>query len=96
MYKTHSNGQTYNPSLLISKEYIQNEYTDIYDSFINKNKTFCEVYTTLPWFWKYDLKETIYLNVCSFQEEIAVNPFSDELFYNIYISWFWSMSSIAL
>ncbi|EOW2622579.1 hypothetical protein ACOU99_003147, partial [Enterococcus hirae] len=48
MYKTHSNGQTYNPSLLISKEYIQNEYTDIYDSFINKNKTFCEVYTTLP------------------------------------------------
>lgn len=86
MYKTHSNGQTYNPSLLISKDYIQNEYTDIYDSFINKNKRSFEVYTTLPLFWKYDLKETIYLNVCSFQEEIAVNPFSDELFYNIYIS----------
>lgn len=86
MYKTHSNEQTYNPSLLILKDYIQNEYTDVYDSFINKNKTSFEVYTTLPLFWNYGVNESIYLNVCSFQEEITVNPFSDELFYNIYIS----------
>ncbi|WP_165038261.1 hypothetical protein [Enterococcus sp. ZJ1622] len=76
----------YRPSLIISREHIENEYTDIYDEFINKEKNVFEVYITLPLFWNFTSKDSVYLNFSSFVKPECVDPFSEELFYNIYIS----------
>lgn len=84
-YNQHDTTQ-YRPSLIISREHIENEYTDVYDEFINKEKNIFEVYITLPLFWNFISENSVYLNFSSFMKYECVDPFSEELFYNIYIS----------
>ncbi|MDT0001486.1 hypothetical protein QJV15_11440 [Listeria cossartiae subsp. cayugensis] len=74
------------PSLIVSKAHIENEYPDIYDQFVSGIETEFEVFTTLPFLKKYVSPSKIYINFSSFQESANVDPFSDELFYNLYIN----------
>lgn len=79
-------GLTVYPSLIISKSHIENEYPDIYDQFITGVKTEFKVYTTLPFIKETDSSNKIYINFSSFKKSANVNPFSEELFYNLYIN----------
>ncbi|EIB6115910.1 hypothetical protein K9D10_000828 [Enterococcus faecalis] len=74
------------PSLIISKVHIENEYPDIYDQFVSKVETEFKVFTTLPFLRKYISPSKIYVNFSSFLESTNVDPFSDELFCNLYIN----------
>ncbi|BBM16641.1 hypothetical protein G15_0254 [Enterococcus avium] len=80
------NNKTVFPSLIISKDHIESEYTDIYDQFIKGIKTEFDVYTTLPFLKVASSSDSFYLNFSSFRKEESVNPFSEELFYNLYIN----------
>lgn len=80
------NTHKYHPAFIISKEYLKNEYTDIYDAFITNKQTKFEVYTTLPFLWVKDSSENLYLNFSSTQSKKSIEPFSDELLYNVFIS----------
>lgn len=73
------------PSLLISKEHIMKEYPDIYSVFSKKTGYLFEVFTTLPMFWNKVSDNMLYLNISSFSESEKIDPFSDELFSNIFI-----------
>lgn len=73
------------PSLIVSKQHIENEYPDIYDQFMSGVKTEFEVYTTLPFFKKSISSDKIYINFSSFQKLDDIDAFGDELFYNLYI-----------
>ncbi|MGX2947066.1 hypothetical protein JNUCC77_18590 (plasmid) [Enterococcus alishanensis] len=77
----------YYPSLLVSKEFIETEFTEIYDAFINKNETTYRVYTTLPLLWIQNADNDLwYLNFSSLKSAEKVDPFSTELYHNIFIS----------
>ncbi|MHC5268601.1 hypothetical protein ACYSNO_05355 [Enterococcus sp. LJL98] len=73
------------PSLIISKKHIENEYPDIYSQFVSGTETEFTVFTTLPFFKKYLSPDEVYINFSSFLESTEIDPFSDELFYNLSI-----------
>ncbi|WP_301405454.1 hypothetical protein [Enterococcus entomosocium] len=74
------------PSLIVSKDHIENEYPDIYDQFVSGVETEFKVFTTLPFLKKHISPSKIYVNFSSFLGPTDIDPFSDELFYNLYIN----------
>lgn len=79
------NGKQIYPSLIISKEYIEDEYHDIYNQFSSGKETTFKVYITLP-FLKVEKDDRTYINFSSFKKPETISAFEKELFYNIYIT----------
>lgn len=78
--KVRIEGDDYKPSMIISKDYFENEYEDIYADFISGNQLEFDVYTTLPF-----RMNGSYLNFSSYASDINVYPFGKEIQNNFYI-----------
>lgn len=78
-------GEYLKPSFFLEDSYLENEYSEIYDAFINGNSTEFTIYTTLPFIVKH-VDETKYLNLSSFKSEASLFYTEEELKRNIYIA----------
>lgn len=79
------NQERFKPSFFIELSYLENEYSEIYEEFINGDASLFNIYTTLPFIIKENNDQT-YLNLSSFVKENVLFHTDEELKRNIYIS----------
>lgn len=72
------------PSFFIKKSYIEDNFQDIYDAFLNNETKVFSVYTTLPFVLK-KFKDKTYINFASFRDGEPIKPWSEELLDNFFI-----------
>lgn len=74
------NKNKYRPSLIISREYFEDEFPDILSLFEEDSDTIFEAFITLPFFINGE-----FLNFSSFTDNKVITSTIDELFQNFYI-----------
>ncbi|PZL73778.1 hypothetical protein CI088_07950 [Enterococcus plantarum] len=78
--EVEGNSKKFWPALIILKEFFEIEYPDVLEAFEQGNDISFEAFITLPFFLNGE-----YLNFSSFNKDMLIEPFSDELYNNFYI-----------